>query len=199
MNEARFDTKLKLIEKAALEVFLERGFEHTTLEAVAERLGYTKQAIYYYYKSKEALVASFCVSILSKSKEDIGAICGSQKTPEEKIRDLVRYTLNGSSLERGFFTLHNGMKGILSRIHDPERVAEISRMISEIPAMIMDTIREGVDSGCFRSGDPYTLSLIIAGMLNGIILTLDAQTGRGAIDPAAYDIAAEIILKGISR
>jgi len=197
MNIARFDTKQKLIERAALEVFLEKGFEQTTLEAVADRLGYTKQAIYYYYRSKEDLVASFCLSILDKARTDIGEMCATGKTPEEKIRDLVAYTLDGSEYERGFFTLHNSMKEILARMKDQGHVDEITRMITDIPSMIMSVIKEGVADGSFRSGDPYTLSLIIAGMINGVILTLDARTGRREIAPDAGSVAADIIVRGI--
>lgn len=197
MSDARFDTRQQLIERTALEVFLEKGFENTTLEAVAERLGYTKQAIYYYYRGKEDLVASFCLTILSKARADIRDICGSDKRAEEKIRDLVLYTLNGSAFERGFFTLHNGMQGMLAQMKDGERAAKIATMVVEIPRIIMETIREGVEDGSFRPGDPYTLSLIIAGMINGVILTLDARTGRKEIDADANAIAAEIILKGI--
>lgn len=197
MSDARYDTKQKLIENAALEIFLEKGFEHTTLEAVAERLGYTKQAIYYYYRGKEDLVASFCLSILTKAGEDIREICGSGKDPAQKIRDLVRYTLNGTAFERGFFSLHNSMPHIVSQIRDVEKAGEIRDRVAAIPAMIMETIREGVADGSFRSGDPYTLSLIIAGMINGVILTLDARTGRREISGDANEVAAEIIMKGI--
>lgn len=197
MSDVRFDTKQKLIEKAALDLFLEKGFEHTTLEAVAERLGYTKQAIYYYYKGKEDLVTSFCLSILTKAEEDIRGICGGGKKPRDTIRDLVLYTLNGTAFERGFFTLHNSMHRIFREIRDEARAAEIRAKVVSIPAMIMETIRKGVADGSFRSEDPYTLSLIIAGMINGVILSLDARTGRQDVSGNANELAANIIMKGI--
>jgi AcrR family transcriptional regulator len=43
----------------ALELFAEQGYEKTSLREIAERLGVTKAALYYHFKSKEDIVHSF--------------------------------------------------------------------------------------------------------------------------------------------
>ena len=43
----------------ALELFAEQGYEKTSLREIAERLGVTKAALYYHFKSKEDIVRSF--------------------------------------------------------------------------------------------------------------------------------------------
>jgi AcrR family transcriptional regulator len=43
----------------ALELFAENGYERTSLREIAERLGVTKAALYYHFKSKEDIVRSF--------------------------------------------------------------------------------------------------------------------------------------------
>jgi len=47
------------VQKVALELFAEQGYEKTSLREVAERLGVTKAALYYHFKSKEDIVHSF--------------------------------------------------------------------------------------------------------------------------------------------
>lgn len=47
------------IATAAQELFLERGFEKTTMRAVAERAGVSLGNAYYYFSSKEHLVQAF--------------------------------------------------------------------------------------------------------------------------------------------
>jgi AcrR family transcriptional regulator len=42
----------------ALELFAEQGYEKTSLREIAERLGVTKAALYYHFKSKEDIVGS---------------------------------------------------------------------------------------------------------------------------------------------
>jgi AcrR family transcriptional regulator len=51
------DTRSRLRE-LALSLFAEQGYEKTSLREIAERLGVTKAALYYYFKSKEDIVRS---------------------------------------------------------------------------------------------------------------------------------------------
>jgi AcrR family transcriptional regulator len=43
---------------AALELFSEHGFEGTTLQQIADRLGVTKAALYYHFRSKDELLSA---------------------------------------------------------------------------------------------------------------------------------------------
>jgi AcrR family transcriptional regulator len=54
----RTDTRAR-VQKVALELFAEQGYEKTSLREIAERLGVTKAALYYHFKSKEDIVHSF--------------------------------------------------------------------------------------------------------------------------------------------
>jgi len=54
----RGDTRAR-IQAVALELFAEQGYERTSLREIAERLGVTKAALYYHFKSKEDIVRSF--------------------------------------------------------------------------------------------------------------------------------------------
>src|ERR1700750_2132323 len=54
----RTDTRSR-VQKVALELFAEQGYEKTSLREIAGRLGVTKAALYYHFKSKEDIVHSF--------------------------------------------------------------------------------------------------------------------------------------------
>jgi len=54
----RTDTRSR-VQKVALELFAEQGYEKTSLREIAERLGVTKAALYYHFRSKEDIVHSF--------------------------------------------------------------------------------------------------------------------------------------------
>src|SRR3954447_6646145 len=51
------DTRTR-IQQVALELFTEQGYDGTSLREIAERLGVTKAALYYHFKTKEDIVAS---------------------------------------------------------------------------------------------------------------------------------------------
>ena len=52
------DTRQRILDVAA-ELFVEQGYDGTSLREIAERLGVTKAALYYHFKSKEDIVHSF--------------------------------------------------------------------------------------------------------------------------------------------
>lgn len=64
--EYKEDAKRRIIE-AAMDVIAERGCDQMTIDDVAKKLGVTKGAVYWYFKSKEELVAA----VLKKFQTDI--------------------------------------------------------------------------------------------------------------------------------
>jgi AcrR family transcriptional regulator len=58
VTTARGNTRDAIVD-AALELFRERGFEGTTMRAVAERAGVSVGNAYYYFSSKDELVQGF--------------------------------------------------------------------------------------------------------------------------------------------
>jgi AcrR family transcriptional regulator len=48
----------------AVSLFYEKGYAHTTLQDIADRMGFTKAAIYYYAKNKEELLVEIYTAIV---------------------------------------------------------------------------------------------------------------------------------------
>lgn len=57
------DTRSRILD-AALELFSEQGFEGTTLQQIADRLGFTKAALYYHFRSKDDLLEALVMPSL---------------------------------------------------------------------------------------------------------------------------------------
>jgi AcrR family transcriptional regulator len=57
------------IQTVALELFTEQGYEKTSLREIAERLGVTKAALYYHFKSKDDIVNSLVEDRLDRLDE----------------------------------------------------------------------------------------------------------------------------------
>ena len=53
----------------ALKLFAEQGYEKTSLREIAEQLGVTKAALYYYFKSKEDIVRSLVEDYVAELDE----------------------------------------------------------------------------------------------------------------------------------
>jgi AcrR family transcriptional regulator len=84
------DTR-RQIQEVALELFTERGYETTSLREVAERLGVTKAALYYHFKTKEDIVASLVAERLAEMDALIAWVAGQPRTAETRRELLERY------------------------------------------------------------------------------------------------------------
>ena len=79
----RDSSKSKAILEAASELFVEQGFDGTSMDGVARRAGVSKQTVYSHYASKEYLFA-----------EAVRAAIGTYY-PEKALASLESHTLEG--------------------------------------------------------------------------------------------------------
>ena len=113
----RGDTRTR-IQQVALELFAEQGYERTSLREVAERLGVTKAALYYHFKSKEDIVRSFTEDYFARldaliewgRKQSTDA-----RTSAELLDRYIAIVLEGGEvfrfLERNQATIHGTEAG----------------------------------------------------------------------------------------
>jgi len=87
---ARQDTRQR-IQSVALELFAEQGYDKTSLREIAERLGVTKAALYYHFKSKEDIVTSLVEDYFGQIDELVAWGKTQPKTPETRAELLTRY------------------------------------------------------------------------------------------------------------
>lgn len=77
------------IQLVALELFTEQGYEKTSLREIAERLGVTKAALYYHFKSKDDIVNSLVSDRIERLDELINW-AQTQPADAEHRRLLLR-------------------------------------------------------------------------------------------------------------
>ncbi len=89
MAPRRGDTRER-IQRTALELFTEQGYERTSLREIAERIGVTKAALYYHFSSKEEILGSL-VSDASQSLADLTEWTRSQpQGARTRVATLLR-------------------------------------------------------------------------------------------------------------
>ena len=76
---------------AAQEVFLERGFHAASLEAVAERAGFTKGAVYSRFGSKADLFLALLAERGPATVREVAALANDAESGEELLDTFRRY------------------------------------------------------------------------------------------------------------
>src|ERR1700759_38203 len=95
----RGDTRER-IQAVALELFAEQGYEKTSLREIAERLGVTKAALYYHFRTKDDIVPSLFADFRGHVDEIIEWARSAEMTGERRAEVVRRYAdvLNGPGL-----------------------------------------------------------------------------------------------------
>ena len=110
------------ILRVAADVVAERGYQNASLDEVAERLDLAKASIYYYFDSKQALVAACLDTAAAEVERRLEQIVEEGGTPTETLRRLiieqqVFTTQDRPELSRLFLRHLEWPPPLLDRIH----------------------------------------------------------------------------------
>jgi AcrR family transcriptional regulator len=136
------------IQAIALELFAEQGYEKTSLREIAERLGVTKAALYYHFKSKEDIVRSFTEDYRAELEEVISWGASQPRTPGTRAEILARYAdIVGRRLEVIRFmeqnqaAMHSLMSGSSRKKLFREQFMALCDLITPPGAALPDRVR----------------------------------------------------------
>jgi AcrR family transcriptional regulator len=119
-HERSRDTRSRLRE-LALRLFAEQGYEKTSLREIAERLGVTKAALYYYFKSKEDIVRSLLEDYIAELDELIAWGQPQPRTAATRAEIVRRYLHIVASGTEVFRMLHQNQASVASLANAKER------------------------------------------------------------------------------
>jgi AcrR family transcriptional regulator len=88
MAEKHISTEEHIL-KVAREVFMQNGYDGTSMQMIADSAGINKSLLHYYYRSKERLFGHIFSKVFSQFIPNLGVIFLSDKPLEEKIREFV--------------------------------------------------------------------------------------------------------------
>lgn len=173
---------------AAVDLFYENGYDKTTLEAVAERLGVTKPFIYSHFSSKADLLADICARGISASIEAMESVKALDVGPTERLTLLGRRFVTAvldNQMYIAIFTREE--KGLA-----PADLERINAMRRTFDKELTDLIREGVKAGEFEVSDPHLAALSIGGMVSWAYVWFRPE-GRLSVAQAAEEMTQLIL------
>jgi len=155
--QAQLKKDAVLDEAAAL--FNEKGYHSTSLTEVADRLGFTKTAIYYYVKNKNDLLYHTYMRSLDEIEQ---ATRDAEAKGENGLDKLCEYVLSKAFV-------HPEASAILNEIdavEDSKRRAELRKRLRGANKRIATWIEEGIEDGSVAPCDPDLAGRFIMGAFN---------------------------------
>jgi len=165
----------------ALDAFGTRGYEATSLDALAAELGITKQTILYWFGSKdgvlEAVVDRSALALAGALEAALAAAEPDEDRVEVVMRTVFRFAVRRPAL-LGLLREVNRL-GTDTADHLAQRIAPLIERAAEFLGAEMD-------AGALRRSDPRVLLLLIYATVVGVATEVEAQRVIGLTpSPAA--------------
>lgn len=170
------------------ELFYEHGYQRTTLEMVAKRLGVTKPFIYYHFKDKAEILTEISKRGISRGNEVMRqSLTGGGNASTrlyEASKAIVRTVLHSQHYTAIFFREQKN--------YDPEIRAQLETLHREFDELLSRLLEEGVARGEFRIPDIRLCALAIGGMVNWAY-TWYRESGRLSVDELCEGMAQLVL------
>ena len=157
-RNAHPEETVQLIKTVAYRLFMEKGYEHTSIQDIIDHLGgLSKGAIYHHFKSKEDLLVAVTDAMTSESNRMLTVIRDrTDLTGKEKLKTIFKESIHRSVQDEIFMVapdFHRKPKLLFSLLHDTiENVA---------PNYILPIIKQGIADGSLETDYPEQLAELI--------------------------------------
>ncbi|GAA0069919.1 TetR/AcrR family transcriptional regulator [Clostridium sardiniense] len=139
---------------ASLKLFLEKGYEQTTIQDIINELGdLSKGAIYHHFKSKEDIIDAVSERLFESTNNEILRIKSEKgSTGLEKIRRIYYLSIQNPNQEKLITAAPTLLK-------NPKFLAEqVITSIEDVAPLLKDLIEEGIEDGSIKADRPKELS-----------------------------------------
>lgn len=149
---------VNLILDVACHLFMEKGYEYTSIQEIIDNLGgLSKGAIYHHFKSKEDILVAVTDRMTAESNKALAVIRDrSDLNGKEKLKMIFKASIC-RPVQDEIFTVapnfSNNPKLLFGLLHDT--IDEVA------PKYILPIIRQGISDGSIQTEYPEQLSELI--------------------------------------
>lgn len=190
------DTRKARVEQELIQqacrLFAVKGYAGTSLGDIADAVGLTRAAIYYYFKNKEALLEAIVDELTITPAREIEAWRATATgTVTERMKSFVRMRILGVLSRQ----IEMQVVEVTEAALPPELMRRHLSAKRQILGEYISLVREGISAGEFRPVDPRVAALTIIGMVNSP--TRWFVSGRGLSAEAVAEQIAEMAIQSL--
>lgn len=184
-RNSRSDAQRQTILDAASLLFIEKGFGGTNFNDIADAVGMTRTALYYYFPSKESMLEALTRDVTERASDLTKEVARrAELPPDEGLRQLI---LRHAGLILAHPLQFRVVERSESSLPDAQRhAAQAARRA--VRDDFVNVIRRGIAQGAFLPVDAEVAAFSIIGMCNWSAWWFDSRRGQ-AVEPIAELIA----------
>lgn len=184
----------KEILTAAQHAFLKYGIDKITLDDIAQECGIKKTALYYYFKSKDEILAEMILLKINEFEEKITGTVSEAGNVREKLRTYMKQKISLMRENLQFMKLFQ-KEGLPLKAQEFMQVHKKRIMAADF-RLVTNIIKQGISDHevSFKLND--SLILMILGVTYGTFVGRFLENTDWDIDEM-IDTSIEVIFKGI--
>lgn len=150
-NKYPEETVQKILD-ASLKLFLEKGYEETTvLDIISEMGGLTRGAFYHHFKSKEEVFDALCEKLFYESNPFEKAKSHKELNGLEKLKCVLSTSFDETEY-------HQLSMASMQLMGSPAFLKKLIESNQELAPMYQELIEEGIQDGSIQSEQPKLLA-----------------------------------------
>ena len=158
--------RINEITQAAIEVFLEKGYENTTMDKIARKAGVSKGGLYHYFPSKD-MVLIFANEKISQKVQEImtsALECTSVKGGIlYYIENYIQYWLEHPK-ETAFLFL-----SIAKMLENPDLLKYYQQYTADYLEFFEGAFNMGIQQGEFKEHNVRTSAITLMAAMDGVL------------------------------
>lgn len=162
-SETRWELQKDRMLRAAARCFNEKGYSGSSLKDVANVLGLTDAALYYYVKNKEELVFLCYLRAGDVGRESLDLAIEEGTDGLDTVRRYIRYHVDAMTGDRGPIAIMSEIPSL-----EPEHRARILDISRSHSARFESILEKGIADGSIAPCDIRMTGNAIMGALNWV-------------------------------
>ena len=178
LRERKKQQTRERIARVALQLFAERGYEHTTLAEIADAADISKRTIFAYFESKEDILFGDVPALLEQLRQTL-----EQRPPGSSTVDALRdFLSSGAPLDdRAMLRAHI--------IHTDERLRLSKRArFGRVEELIAESVAKDL-----RAGPEDVRPSLVAASITAALTTMSDRLGAESREPISEEQAMAIL------
>ncbi len=154
--------------EAAEKTFSEKGYHATSIRDIAREAGFSVGGVYQFFTSKDELY----LRVVESQWEFFFGLLEAALKPEgarARLEALTEAMFRTFEERRGFFRLFLSERGRLTAAFSGQIAERVGAHTRKLREELVELMRQGVEDGTLRAGDPGMLASAYLGMVHNCI------------------------------
>jgi AcrR family transcriptional regulator len=167
-KKASEEARRKQILDAAEKVFVARGIDKARMDDIVEEAGLSKGALYWYFKSKDALIRALLDRVFISEMREAETLVNTDLSAEDKLRRFVSYAVREYKRFDKLMPLAYEFVALAARSKAVRQ--SVVGYFHRYTSLLSTIIQQGVEQGEFKPCDPEKVATMLISTYEGMAM-----------------------------